>query len=124
MGAGVGAALTAVGVGLIVASWRAAGRTDLEQPDQLVAHGPYAHSRNPMYVGWASVHLGTSLVAGSGWMFAGIPVALALVHRQVLREERALGTAFGTAFERYRRSVPRYVPRLDRSLDPARDLDL
>ena len=118
----VGTALTGVGVGLIAAAWQATARTDLEAPDRLVAHGPYAYSRNPMYVGWAALHLGTSLLAGSGWMLAGLPVALGLVHRQVLREERALGAAFGAAFDRYRRNVPRYLP--GRRSDLNRDLNL
>ncbi len=105
----VGWSLVAAGVSVVAASWTAAGRTDLEQPDRLIVRGPYAHSRNPMYLGWAALHLGTSLIAGSGWMLAGLPAAVAVIHRQVLHEEDALADTFGEAFESYRAAVPRYV---------------
>jgi protein-S-isoprenylcysteine O-methyltransferase Ste14 len=105
----VGWSLVAGGAGLIGAAVRASERTHLERPDRLVTAGPYARSRNPMYVGWSLVHLGTALVAGSGWILVGLPAAAAAVHRQVLTEETMLADGFGAAYERYRECVPRYV---------------
>jgi protein-S-isoprenylcysteine O-methyltransferase Ste14 len=105
----VGWSLVTGGAALIGAAVRASERTHLEHPDRLVTAGPYARSRNPMYVGWSLVHLGAALVAGSGWILAGLPVAAATIHRQVLAEETLLAERFGAAFERYRERVPRYV---------------
>ena len=78
--------------------------------------GPYAASRNPMYLGWAMLQLGAGLVRGSRWMIAAVPAAAALVHRDVRGEERTLEDAFGDEFRRYRATVPRYLPR--RRADP------
>lgn len=91
-------------------AWLAARSTRLADPDSLVTTGPYALSRNPMYVGWALAHLGVGLLRDDSWTLAALPVAAAAVHHQVLREEEALAAAFPVEFSRYRRSVPRYVP--------------
>ena len=37
---------------------RAAAGVDLERPNQLVDSGPYAHSRNPMYLAWTLGYVG------------------------------------------------------------------
>jgi protein-S-isoprenylcysteine O-methyltransferase Ste14 len=83
----------------------------LADPAHLVTSGPYAVSRNPMYLGWALLQVGAGLVRGSRWMIAAVPVAAAFVHRDVRREERTLEDAFGDEFRRYRAAVPRYLPR-------------
>jgi protein-S-isoprenylcysteine O-methyltransferase Ste14 len=59
--------LTAAGVLAVARSLEAAGDTDLDLPERLVTDGPYARSRNPMYVAWHLIHLGVGLGAGSGW---------------------------------------------------------
>ena len=98
------------GLGLVGASVAAAGRASLTEPDRLVVAGPYALSRNPMYVGWAALHVGIGLVTGSGWVLTTLPPAGAAIQRQVRREEAALAASFGPAFDAYRARVPRYVP--------------
>ena len=103
--------MTAAGFRLIGRSWAAATPVRLAKPAVLVTTGPYAAGRNPMYLGWAMLLLGAGVVRGSRWMVAVVPVAAALVHRDVRREERTLEDAFGEEFRRYRASVPRYLPR-------------
>ena len=101
----------AVGAGgyLIVRSVRAASRVDLARPERLVTAYPYSISRNPMYLGWALLHLGAGLVAGSGWIVATLPAAAAWVRLDIGREERRLAEALGSEYERYRAAVPRYL---------------
>lgn len=105
-----GYGLLAVGGSVVASSVKAAGTTQLAVPDRLVTGGPYAWSRNPMYVGWMLMQLGLGLVTGSGWMVATVPMAGVWLHRDVLREERRLEEEFGDAYRSYRASVGRYVP--------------
>ena len=107
----VGWPLIVAGVRLIERSWTAATSVELKQPALLVTSGPYAVSRNPMYLGWTLLQLGAGVVRGSSWMIAAVPAAVALVHREVRGEERTLEDAFGDEFLRYRATVPRYLAR-------------
>ncbi len=104
----VGWPLLATGAYVIARSIRAAEVVDLAHPEQLVGSGPYALSRNPMYVGWGLLHLGVGAAGGSGWVLATFPPAAAWIHHQVVREERSLDARFGDEFERYCAAVPRY----------------
>jgi protein-S-isoprenylcysteine O-methyltransferase Ste14 len=100
---------------LIAGSWlgawavRAAGRVDLERPNQLVDRGPYAFSRNPMYLAWTFGYVGVALVAGTAWPLLLLPVVLVVTQVEVLREERSLERRFGDAYRSYRTSVRRYL---------------
>jgi protein-S-isoprenylcysteine O-methyltransferase Ste14 len=86
----VGWPIVAAGSIVVARSLKAAGSTDLAAPERLVTTGPYALSRNPMYVGWALLQLGIGVAAGSGWVLATLPLVGAAVHRDVVREERRL----------------------------------
>ncbi|WP_426227800.1 methyltransferase family protein [Pseudarthrobacter sp. DSP2-3-2b1] len=104
-----GAASLAAGGTLVTWAWFAARNTRLAHPEALVTGGPYAFSRNPMYLGCALIQLGAGLLQNNAWMVAALPVASAAMHREVLREEAFLAEAFGERFTQYRRSVPRYA---------------
>ena len=106
-----GAPLIAAGTIVIARSLQAAGQVDLDHPRRLVTTGPYAASRNPMYAGWALLHLGAAVTGGSVWMLAAFAAATGQVHRLILGEERELGDRFGDEFGRYCAAVPRYLPR-------------
>ena len=97
--------------GVWLGAWavRAAARVDLERPTQLVDGGPYAVSRNPMYLAWTAGYLGVALVAGAAWPLLLLPVVLVMTHVAVLREERSLERRFGAAYRSYKASVRRYL---------------
>lgn len=109
----VGWPLLAAGTYLVVRSWAEAWRVDLEHPEHLLTSGPYAMSRNPMYVGWALLHLGAGVAGGSAWVVATFPPATLWVHHGVLDEEHALAARFGDEFGRYRSAVSRYLPPVE-----------
>jgi protein-S-isoprenylcysteine O-methyltransferase Ste14 len=97
--------------GIALAAWAtgAAAELELECPDRLVTLGPYAMSRNPMYVGWAGIYLGMALVANTRWLILLSPMLLALVHFTTFAEERELGNRFGDNYRAYMRRVRRYL---------------
>jgi protein-S-isoprenylcysteine O-methyltransferase Ste14 len=97
--------------GLAFAGWAvwAAGSVHLAHPGQLVEDGPYARSRNPMYVGWTLMFAGVALILGSVWLLILLPVVLAVTHAAVISEERRLARQFGRQFEGYAARVRRYL---------------
>ena len=104
-----GWSLVGAGVAISASAVRAASDVDLEQPYTLISSGPYAISRNPMYIGWTLLYLGGSLVMRNAWIVASLPLVGGIIHREVLREEHALQGAFGVEYSRYRKLVRRYI---------------
>ena len=111
----VGWLLVALGTGLSVwalATLRGAG-TPI-RPNQpastLVTHGPYRHSRNPMYLGLCVVYLGVILLVNSMWTVLFVPFVIAILFLSVIRrEERYLAATFGIAYHEYRHRVRRWL---------------
>lgn len=100
-----------IGIGLLLIGWavRTIGDQESQDPAALVTTGPYAVSRNPMYVGWTALYLGIALVLNTVWLFVLLPAVLATCHRVVRREERSLEREFGDGYRAYRREVRRYL---------------
>jgi protein-S-isoprenylcysteine O-methyltransferase Ste14 len=105
----IGWPLVTAGVAISASAVCAASDVALEQPSVLFSSGPYAISRNPMYVGWTLLYVGGALVTRSAWMGASVPVVAGFIHREILREEHKLEGAFGEAYARYRKRVRRYL---------------
>ena len=105
----VGVALAVAGAAVNAWAVRARGDENLDRPSGLVRGGPYASTRNPMYLGWSMIHLGTALTLRSPGMTVTWPAAVALVHRGILVEEHELAARFGADFAAYADSVPRYL---------------
>lgn len=98
-------------VGVVGAVWatRTAGPVDLERPERLVATGPYAISRHPMYVAWTLIYLGVSLTLNAAWLLILLPLLAMLIHREIKREENRLVETFGDQYLAYRRRVRSYL---------------
>lgn len=85
----------------------------LPQSRRLVTGGPYARSRNPIYLG--EILSWSALLPSIGWPGALVlAVAIAMQLVRVRAEERVLARTFGEQYEAYRRRVPRWL-----LLDPA-----
>lgn len=97
-------------LGLAVRSW-AAGVIRKEK--ELTTRGPYAYTRNPLYVGSFLVGLGVT-VAGGRWIFvAGFLLFFLLVYGRTMRgEAELLEGLFGEEYQHYARHVPLVLPRL------------
>jgi len=78
----------------------------------LVTAGPYRVSRNPMYLGLATVYVGLALVLSSLWPLLLLPLPIWLLNTRVIpMEERALSEAFGDEYRAYQRRVRRWIGR-------------
>lgn len=110
-----GAALALVG--LLLRAW-AAGY--LAKNQRLVMGGPYAYTRNPLYLGSALMGLGGA-VAGRSWiMGVAFAVFFVLVYWPVMEgEAQFLRREFNETFERYARQVPLFFPKVPRLPSPS-----
>jgi protein-S-isoprenylcysteine O-methyltransferase Ste14 len=77
---------------------------------QLVTHGPYRFTRNPMYTGLTIAYLGGSALVDSWWPIIVLPlVLLVLLKMVILREEMYLADAFGAEYSGYVSRVRRWL---------------
>ncbi len=113
---GGGAALVALGEAIRLWGVAAAGPETRRRScavSRLVTHGPFAHTRNPLYLGNACIWAGVSLAAGTPWL---LPVTLALFsieYSLIVRfEESVLHHTFGGAYAGYAERTPRWLPRV------------
>ena len=84
----------------------------------LCTAGPFAHTRNPLYIGNILMYNGIVLIAGANnilamlmlmWLFFIIQYFLI-----INLEEQTLTRIFGTRYINYTKNVPRLFPRLFR----------
>lgn len=96
--------------GLIVRGW-AAGV--LEKDRELAVSGPYAFTRNPLYLGSFVIGVGAAVAGGRMWI-GGVFLAFFIWAYQgpVARESGRLEERFGEGYRRYRGAVPAFLPRL------------
>jgi protein-S-isoprenylcysteine O-methyltransferase Ste14 len=117
--------LVLVGVGYAGLAWImvTALRQVGELPDRLstdwspkffMRRGPYAFSRNPMYVFELVMWVGWAVFYGSVVVGACTLFAFALMSLLVWREERDLENRFGEAYREYAVRVPRWIGRTRR----------
>lgn len=101
--------LFAVAGGLI----RAWASGTIRKNKVLATGGPYAFTRNPLYLGSFLVGLGLSVAGGSVILAATFVLLFFAIYHPVMRaEERTLEERFGDRFRDYAAHVPLFLPRL------------
>jgi protein-S-isoprenylcysteine O-methyltransferase Ste14 len=108
---GVAGAVTSI---LGVVSFRRAKTTvnpmKPEESSFLVLSGVYAHSRNPMYLGFLLILVGWAIFLSNTLAFLLLPAFIFYMNRfQIEPEERALTSLFGQAFFAYKSRVRRWL---------------
>src|SRR5580765_6283714 len=104
----------AVGAVLIVPGLlvRALASGHVRKNEQLTTSGPYAYTRNPLYLGSLVLALGF-VVASRSWWIAGVMILLfVVIYVPVIRSEETYLRNQFSGFDEYARRVPRLVPRL------------
>ena len=76
----------------------------------LVTSGPFAFSRNPIYLGLALVYLGVALTMNDAWPIILLPIVVMVMSSFVIaREEAHLAEAFGDRYRAYCSRVRRWI---------------
>jgi protein-S-isoprenylcysteine O-methyltransferase Ste14 len=110
-----GSAFVLIGFALAALSmrrFRVAGTSVVpgEPSTALVTTGPYAVTRNPIYIGFVLAYFGLAIMLTSLWIVALlIPVLFILQRGVVEREEAYLERQFGEAYRKYKARVPRWL---------------
>lgn len=101
------------GVALAGLALRGTSAGYLMKNQKLATGGPYAYTRNPLYLGSAVAGLGLCIAAGRWWLFVLLGAFLAAVYWPVIRrEEEHLRRLFPEEFPGYASAVPILAPRL------------
>ena len=91
---------------------RALASGHVSKNEVLATSGPYAHTRNPLYLGSIILAIGF-LIAAKSWLLPLIAAAMLIaIYVPVIRAEEAFLRARFSEFDDYAAQVPRLVPRV------------
>lgn len=103
----IGAAITLVGLTV-----RAIASGHVRKDRELTTTGPYAHTRNPLYLGSVLVATGFALASRNWWIAAGIAAMFVAIYLPVIRDEEEYLRARFPEYQEYEQKVPRFLPKL------------
>jgi protein-S-isoprenylcysteine O-methyltransferase Ste14 len=96
-------------VGILIRAW-ASGH--IRKNQNLAISGPYAFTRNPLYLGSFVLGVGFTVAAGVWWLGIAFAVLFLGIYLPVMRvESDDLTKLFGAEYEEYARRVPLFFPR-------------
>ena len=102
-----GSAIVAIGVAL-----RAYASGYLRKASELTTTGPYAYTRNPLYLGSLIIAAGFAVAARNVWIALAMAVIFLAIYVPVMGfEEQFLRSQF-QGFDEYVQRVPRLLPRI------------
>jgi len=79
---------------------------------ELTTTGPYAHTRNPLYLGSMLIAFGFAGASGSWIIAIALAILFAVIYIPTIQGEEAYLRAHFASFEEYARVVPRLLPRI------------
>ena len=100
---------------------RALASGHVRKNEALATSGPYAYTRNPLYLGSLLMGLGFAVAARSWWVSIVLVVMFVAIYLPVIRDEEAFLRQKFPEFEEYARRVPRMLPRLAPHADAAHE---
>ena len=83
--------------------------------NELVTTGPFAHVRNPLYIGNILIYLGVGIISYALFPYLQLVALAWFVFQYILIisiEEEFLERKFGEQFTEYKEKVPRFIPKL------------
>jgi len=105
-----------IGAGLVIPGLAIRGLASghLQKNEQLATGGPYAYTRNPLYLGSLILSVGFALAARSWWIVGGIVLLFFVIYLPVIRSEENFLRERFPQFDEYAREVPSLLPRMSR----------
>lgn len=103
----IGATIAALGI-LV----RALASGHIRKNAELATTGPYAYTRNPLYLGSILIALGFIIAARNWWVALGAVAMFAFVYLPVIRSEETYLRSTFPGYVSYAGNVPRLLPRL------------
>ncbi len=96
--------------GVLVRAW-ASGH--IRKAEALALTGPYAYTRNPLYVGSFLIGVGFALATWVWWLGFIFAVLFIGLYMPVMRiEAEDIREIFGTDYDEYAENVPMFIPRV------------
>lgn len=96
-------------IGLAIRAW-ASGH--IRKASTLAVSGPYAYTRNPLYLGSFLMGVGFTIASGVWWLALIFAVLFLGIYFPVMRVEMEdMRRIFGDEFDEYERNVPLFIPR-------------
>src|SRR5262245_24029107 len=112
-------------VGELIRVWAvrhigAISRTRSDRLGPLIATGPFALVRNPLYIGNALFAVGLTMSAAVARPVPVVLLLLAFEYHAIVRwEERLIASRLGEPYRQYLERVPRWVPRMPVATQPS-----
>src|ERR1700728_658241 len=103
----MGAGAILVVPGLVI---RALASGHVRKNEVLASSGPYAYTRNPLYLGSLLIGIGFAVAARSWWVGVVLVVMFFAIYLPVIRDEEAFLRQRFPEFEEYAQRVPRMFP--------------
>jgi protein-S-isoprenylcysteine O-methyltransferase Ste14 len=94
--------------GLVI---RAQASGHVRKNEALAMSGPYAHTRNPLYLGSLLMGIGFALAARSWWVGTALIAMFFSIYVPVIRSEEVFLRERFPEFKAYAQAVPRMIPR-------------
>jgi len=95
--------------GLVI---RAFASGHVRKNESLATSGPYAYTRNPLYLGSLLLGIGFAIAARSWWIGLALAVMFFAIYLPVIRDEEMFLREKFPEFEEYASRVPRLLPNL------------
>jgi protein-S-isoprenylcysteine O-methyltransferase Ste14 len=113
----IGVPLFVIGLTIMIVSqitlWQNySGFVVIKKDHQLITHGIYRFTRNPIYLGSILVFASLPIYAASVYGFLAMLAMIPIILFRIQMEEKMLAEHFGDEYETYRRTTKRLIPFL------------
>jgi protein-S-isoprenylcysteine O-methyltransferase Ste14 len=97
-------------MGLLIRAWSSG---HIRKAQRLAVSGPYAFTRNPLYLGSLIMGVGFSIAAGVWWLALLFAILFIGIYLPVMRvEAEDMRRIFSGEFDAYEANVPMLIPRV------------